>query len=164
MNHSVEGRASREAALFCRSPERSRGGKSKGPAGRSPPLRELTLTRVFGCFRPPALVFAKLRCRKGASARAASPACKCAGQQARPIIGGLGLVRTHRQNQLPTALRTFTFLHNPRQNGSPKPQRPVHCSHTMAQMSRNNWSMLTALGFAPLLFDAFGGIRGGPGH
>jgi len=70
---------------------------------------------VLGCFCPSALVFAKLRCGKGAAASAASPAGKCAGYQAGSITNGVGLVlrliRSNRQNQFAAAFRTFTFLH-----------------------------------------------------
>jgi hypothetical protein len=59
-----------------------------------------------------ALAFAKLRGGKGAAAGAAPPTGKCAGPEAWPIITRSELAGPHRQNQLSTALRTFTFLHN----------------------------------------------------
>ena len=64
-------------------------------------------------FGPTALVLAKLGCRETGPAGTASPTGKRTADKPGRVRARRVLARAHRQNQLTTTIRTFTFLHSP---------------------------------------------------
>lgn len=100
------------------------------------------LRRLY-CFRATALVFAELRRGETGATGATSPTRKRTGQAS--VIPCLRLIGAHGQHQLTAALRTFTFLHSPRQQ-SFGPHARTEYSYTglstMSHISVNQASIL----------------------